>query len=102
MGLCIVLRTESGEQLDFAADEKNLLGKLLGAPDPGKFPMLASIDQYGDTVFNRIQMSRFLDEWKTLRRSAKSPVEEDLLQSVQAMAEKAVQAVHLYLVFVGD
>ncbi|HEX3663240.1 MAG TPA: hypothetical protein VHU89_17515 [Acidobacteriaceae bacterium] len=102
MGLCIELRTESGEQLGFVADEKNLLGQLLESPDPGAFPMLASIDHYGDTVFNRIQMRRFLDEWTTLSRSAKTPAEEDLLQSVGAMAEKAAQAVHLYLVFVGD
>jgi hypothetical protein len=102
MRLCIQLRTESGEQLAFVADEKNLLGHLLGSPNPDAFPMLASIDHYGDTVFNRIQMSRFLDEWRSLSRSAKTAEEEDLLQTVGAMAEKAARAVHLYLVFVGD
>jgi hypothetical protein len=51
MGLCIALRTESGEQIDMIADEKNLLSKLLDFPDEDAFPMLASIDRYGDTYF---------------------------------------------------
>ena len=101
MGLCIVLRTESGEQIDFVADEKNLLDKLLGNPDPAAFPMLASIDRYGNTIFNRIQMDRFLAEWKSLRNT-NTPEEEALLQAVLEMAEKSKRGVHLYLVFVGD
>jgi hypothetical protein len=49
MGLCIALQTESGEQIELIADEKNLLDKLLGYPDASIFPMLASIDRHGDT-----------------------------------------------------
>jgi hypothetical protein len=60
MGLCIALQTESGEQIELVADDKNLLDKLLGFPDANAFPMLASIDRYGDTIFNRMQMERFL------------------------------------------
>jgi hypothetical protein len=66
MGLCIALQTESGEQIELVADEKNLFERLLGSPDANACPMLASIDRYGDTVFNRLQMDRFLSEWKTL------------------------------------
>ena len=102
MGLCIALRTESGEQLDFVADEKNLLCGLLGSPDPGTSPMLASIDRYGDTVFNRLQIDRFVGEWKTLGEGPKTPAEADLLKSVLELAEKPAGGVHLYLVFLGD
>jgi hypothetical protein len=54
MGLCIALASDIGKQSALIADDKNLLAKLLGYPDPQAFPMLASIDDYGDTTFNRM------------------------------------------------
>jgi hypothetical protein len=102
VGLCIEVRTESGNQVGFVADEKNLLQTLLGNPDQPAFPMLASIDPYGDTVFNRMQINRFMTEWKTLFSRASTPEEESLLDAVIELAEKSKQDVHLYLVFIGD
>lgn len=102
MGLCVALQTESGEQIDLVADEKNLLDKLLGSPDTNAYPMLASIDRYGDTVFNQLQIDRFLAEWKTLLDNAKSSEEEALLNAVQNLAERSKARVHHYLVFIGD
>lgn len=64
MGLCIALQDEWGKQIELIADEKNLLDKLIGHPDQNAFPMLSSIDRHGDTVFNQIQMERFVIEWK--------------------------------------
>jgi hypothetical protein len=102
MGLCVALQTESGKQIEFVSDEKNLLDKLIGFPDANAFPMLASIDRYGDTVFNRVQMDRFLAEWKTLFSSANTPEETALLNAIKDLAEKSIREVHLYLVFIGD
>jgi hypothetical protein len=103
MGLCIALQSESGEQIDSVDDERNLLGKkLLGYPDQRAFPMLSSIDYYGDTTFNRMQIGRFLNEWKTLFAKATTPDEISLLEAVKAMSEKLRDSVHLYLVFTGD
>ena len=102
MGLCIAVRTESGKQVEFLADEKNLLNGLLESPDATTFPMLASIDRYGDTVFNRLQMDHFLAEWRTLFSRAVTPEETALLKAVQDLAEKSIRDVHLYLVFIGD
>ena len=102
MGLCIALQTESGEQIELVADEKNLFERLLGSPDANACPMLASIDRYGDTVFNRLQMDRFLSEWKTLFGKVNTPEEEALLNAVQNLAEKSRLDVHQYLVFIGD
>ena len=102
MGLCISLQKESDKQIEFVADEKNLLDRLIGYPDPNEFPMLASIDRYGNTIFNRVQMDRFLAEWKTLFRSANTPDEIALLNVVKDFAEKSIHGVHLYLVFIGD
>lgn len=102
MGLCVALQTESGEQIERVADEKNLLDRLLGYPDPSAYPMLASIDRYGDTIFNRLQIDRFLSEWETLFRNANSPEEEALLKAVQNLADKSRTRVHHYLAFIGD
>ncbi len=102
MGLCIALQTESGEQIELVADEKNLLDRLLASVDAQAYPMLASIDRYGDTVFNRLQTDRFLAEWKTLFDKAGSPEEETLLNAIQNLAEKSKLQVHQYLVFIGD
>ena len=102
MGLCVALQTESGKQIEFVSDEKNLLDRLMGFPDANAFPMLASIDRYGDTIFNRLQMDRFLAEWKTLFNSAMTPEETVLLNAVKDLAEKSIRGVHLYLAFIGD
>ena len=102
MGLCVALQTESGKQLELVSDGKNLLDRLIGSLDPNVFPMLASIDRYGDTVFNRLQMDRFLTEWKTLFSSANTPEITGLLNAVKDLAEKSIRGVHLYLVFIGD
>jgi hypothetical protein len=102
MGLCVALQTESGKQIELVADAKNLLDRLLGSPDARAYPMLASIDRYGDTVFNCLQIDRFLAEWNTLFGIARIPEEEALLKAIQDLAEKTKVRVHHYLVFIGD
>jgi hypothetical protein len=102
MGLCVAVQTESGKQIKAVADEKNLLSRMLDSPDGSAFPMLASIDKYGDTVFNRVQMDRFLAEWKTLYGAANTAEETSLLKAVQDLAEESMRGVHRYLVFIGD
>lgn len=102
MELCIALQTESGKQIELIADEQNLLDRLLGSPDASACPMLASIDRYGYTVFNRLQIDRFLAEWKTLFSNANTPEEDALLNAVQNLAKKSKQDAHQYLVFIGD
>ncbi len=101
MGLYIALQTESGEQIELVADGRNLLDRLPGSPDTSAYPMLASIDRNGDTVFNRLQIDRFLAEWKTLFSNASAPNEEVLLKAVENLAEKSRLKVHQYLVFIG-
>jgi hypothetical protein len=102
MGLCIALKNESGEQVDLIPDEKNLLARLIDSPDVKAFPMLASIDKYGDTIFNRMQIERFLTEWETLFSKAVTAEEKTLLKAVKNLGEASLHGVHQYLVFIGD
>ena len=102
MGLGITLQDELGTELDTVVDPKNFLGKLLPEHDDPAHPMLTSIDFYGDTVFNRMQMERFLAEWADVRAKAHAPDEQALVSAVEGLARRCRDEVHLYLKFIGD
>jgi hypothetical protein len=74
MGFDIELQSERGETLQVVSDPKNLLHRLIEAY-AGDDPLLGEIDWNGDTVFNRLQIPRFLSAWKELTRLAKTPEE---------------------------
>ena len=101
MGLGINLEDERGEVLVTISDPKNLLRLLLerGVKDE---PRLAEIDWYGDTAFNRLQMSRFLSQWEAVVRQAETPEEQKLVNEVRELAARCQSEVHLYLKFIGD
>ena len=102
MGLGITLQDELGAELGTVVDPKNALGKLLPEHDDPAHPMLASIDFYGDTVFNRMQMDRFLAEWTDVAARANTPEEKELVSAIAGMAHRCQDEVHLYLKFIGD
>jgi hypothetical protein len=102
MGLCIALTNESGENVEFLADDKNLLHKLLPPNDDDENPMLGSIDWYGDTIFNGVQMRRFLAEWRRLKQRAAGSEERRMADEVEGLAQRCKEEVHMYLKFIGD
>ncbi len=57
--------------------------------------MLASIDPYGDTVFNRIQIERFLREWAFVSAKAQTLEESSLVATIEKMALRCQDEVHL-------
>jgi hypothetical protein len=102
MGLEIVLQTESGAKVDSVADPKNYLGKLLPQIDDESHPLLGGIDPYGDTVFNGIQIRRFLLEWEAVSSNAVTTEERELVSKIEQLALRCRDEVHLYIRFVGD
>jgi hypothetical protein len=102
VGLAIQLEDERGNEIDSVADPKNLLARILPAAGAESYPMLASIDPYGDTTFNRVQMPRFLAEWSIIAAKAQSPEESALVLEIANMACRCAGEVHLYLKFIGD
>ena len=102
MGLEIVLQTESGAKVDSVADPKNYLGKLLPQIDDESHPLLGGIDPYGDTVFNGIQIRRFLLEWEAVSSNAVTTEERELVSKIEQLALRCRDEVHLYIKFVGD
>ena len=101
MGFDINLETERGKILKTVGDPKNLLHNLMERSISDD-PLLAEIDWYGDTVFNRVQMPRFLSAWRVLRGHAQNHEEAKLADEVKALAEECHNSVHLYLKFIGD
>ena len=101
MGVDVALVDEFGGKIEDFPDSMGLLILLLPAEDDAAFPFLSSIDAYGDTVFNRLQMKRFLTEWKYIVAKAQSPEEKEIAEVVLRMASRCQREVHTYLKFIG-
>jgi len=101
MGFDINLESERGEVLATVSDPQNLLHRLLER-SIALDPLLAEIDWNGDTVFNRLQIPRFLSHWQTLSTQIENPNEFRIVEDVKELAVRCEGSVHLYLKFVGD
>jgi hypothetical protein len=99
MGLFICLQKENGSQLDGVADACNILHRLIPREEKN---ILSGIDWYGDTIFNGQQMKQFIPAWKELLPLTSSEEEKELLSTIQRLAERCANGIHLYLKFVGD
>jgi hypothetical protein len=103
MGLDIQLQDELGGMRERTVDPKNLLPDLLPSDDKSdNYPLLSRIDLYGNTVFNRIQMPRFLSEWADVAMAARTQEEQELVSEIERLARTCCAEVHLYLKFIGD
>jgi hypothetical protein len=102
MGFNVELHDELGGRIDGVDDPKGLLGKLLPEPGRDKYPFIGSIDPYGDTTFNNLQMPRFLNEWAVVAQSATTAEEGSLIESIEKLARRCRDEVHVYLKFIGD
>jgi hypothetical protein len=63
---------------------------------------MGGIDPYGDTVFNGIQIRRFLLEWEAVSSNAVTTEERELVSKIEELALRCRDEVHLYIRFVGD
>jgi hypothetical protein len=102
MGFSVELQDESGGKIDDAHDPANLLVGILPNLNDEQFSMLSSLDPYGDTIFNGLQMRRFRPEWTRIASNAKSSEEQELVFRIERMAERCESGVHLYLKFISD
>jgi hypothetical protein len=65
LSLVVKLEDDLGERSDWI-----MLHGVIPARDEKDFPCLRSIDLYGKTVFNHLQMEMFLEEWERARERA--------------------------------
>ncbi|HZP24528.1 MAG TPA: hypothetical protein VFB04_13860 [Terriglobales bacterium] len=71
-------------------------------PDDKTFLLIQFLDPYGNTVFNRLQMPQFLEEWERLRDLAEKMSNLSAWTDVKRLAQQCASGVHLYLRFIGD
>lgn len=102
MGFNIILQDEFGVRIDGVDDPRCLLHRLLPESDTDEYPFLGSVDPYGDTTFNTLQMRRFLKEWAVVSQRAQTAEEQTIVRCVESLARRCRDEVHLYLKFIGD
>ena len=102
MGICVVLETESGDQLEKVEDRRNLLHRILPSYDDSSYQLLRYIDWYGDTCFNRLQIAPLLRELRQLDDATLTSEENELISSIERLARRCLEEPHLYLKFYGD
>ncbi len=62
--------------------------------------LLKYVDPYGDTIFNRVQMEDFINDWKMIEPA--DSVKRQAWQQVHEMATRCNNESHLYIKFIGD
>lgn len=102
MGLAVVLEDERGERIGGVEDPTNVLHRLLPAPDDRDFPCLRYVDRYGNTVFNRGQLSDLVEEIRRVAKKATDHEEIEILGTIVELALRGLSEPHLYLKFIGD
>jgi hypothetical protein len=101
----VALEDESGQALEKVKGRTWLLGRFLSSPDfegTSKYQLLRTIDLYGDTTFNRLQIDQFLSEWAQLQELAETDEEKEVFSEVESLATKCKGTPSHYLKFYGD
>jgi hypothetical protein len=73
-------------------DLRNLLPGLLPSDE----------EAYGNTIFNRLQIPRFLSELASIASKTQADNERKLLSDIRMLAERCAEDLHKYLKFIGD
>ena len=116
MPINVVVRTERGERVA-SLDEMTAhlpgaerLGEshgtvpfpLVSAEDIDAYPMLASVDPYGLTCFNRRQVPRLLSELEAVQGLDPNDSRRALIAGLRVLAAEHMRRPHTFLWFIGD
>ena len=102
MGINVRLQTEEGELVEEAIDWDEAVSTFVTHHEDMSFSCLRFIDEYGDTVFNRLQMETFLEEWESVRIRAQTNTQKKMWNRIKGLAERCQKDLHTYLKFIGD
>jgi hypothetical protein len=97
MGMTLYIRDFRGEILHRGERD---VGELVDAARQTGLPFLANVDEYDDTVFNRLQLSVVADEMCELAGLELAGLA--VVEELEQMIEKASARPHRYSVFNGD
>lgn len=99
----VTLENQAGKPLRELVADPAVLDPLLGeAEREAGFEILREIDPYGYTVFNHLQMERFLEAWERLQSRATTSTQKSVMKEIADLAGQCRDQPHLYLRFHGD
>ena len=102
MGIETIVVGSDGKKLASVEDPTNILHRVLPSHDDNRYQCLNRIDWYGDTTFNRHQLSIFREELRRVLANIEVPDQKTLLDKIGALAARCETEPHLYLKFIGD
>ena len=102
MGIELTWEEENGQELARLGDPQSMMQSWLPLETALEFSCLRFIDQYGDTVFNRLQIPALLQEMKSCKSSALNPAVAEHLDQAIALVSRAEDCIHTYIRFIGD
>jgi hypothetical protein len=100
MPLTIRIETEDGASLAEVFDLQDAITELVERMPSGSLEISHTIDPYGNTVINHLQLPLLLRDLERLRGLAAAP--DAVLRSVEELAARCQDDQHLYLKFYGD
>jgi len=101
MGIIITLEGERGDEEKTLTDPSLLLNGLLPEASDRSFRCLGFVDEYGNAIFNRLQMPDLIAELERVAGGADSE-QRALLTRILELARECRDQVHLYVRFRGD
>jgi hypothetical protein len=101
MGIDLHWVSEWNERQGYLGDPKSILPALLDRSRTRSWQLVKYIDPYGDTVFNHLQTSTLLAEFRLLQEYCHSEEEKIWLTDAIALIERSGE-VHTYLKLIGD
>ncbi len=101
MPTLVRVENENGDEVESFEDLGDVVTSLAGRAGEGVLVLAQSIDPWGNTVFNRLQMPSLLKDLDALREGASSE-EQAALMEVEKLARRAMERIHHYLKFYGD
>jgi hypothetical protein len=97
--IAVVLQDENGKML---SEQVCIATNVLSHVHDTRFTCLRFVDPYGDTIFNRLQMTALLDDLHVLRQNPGNDQHENILSQIETLVQRGQSEPHIYIKFIGD
>src|SRR5262245_27513664 len=102
MGIDVILRSESPEDLASVPDHQMLLSRAAASGRFSGSRLLRYLVPWGDAVFNQAQAGDLRDDLRVLAGGNLDPLLRRHLLEIDTLVERLAAETHSYLWFIGD
>jgi hypothetical protein len=102
LGIDIILERGKGDIVESVSDPTNTFHRVLPPLENKNFCCINRIDQYGNTVFNRLQVKDVRNELLMLLNNMQDANLSTFIGQIVELTKRVEAEPHLYLKFVGD